>query len=38
MKLDEPDKTISIKIVKIIKKGEDIAKRKYILSNSKLII
>ncbi len=41
MKLDKPDKTISIKIVKITKniKSEDRnIKKKYILSNSKLII
>ena len=41
MKLDKPDKTISIKNVKIIKniKGEDRnIKKNYILSNSKLII
>ena len=38
-KIIKPDKTISIKIVKISKKGEDRnIKKKYILSNSKLII
>ena len=40
MKLDEPDNTISIKIVKITKKGEDrnITKKKRYFIYSKLII